>query len=87
MKKKKIPLRKCISCGENKTKEELIRIVLNKEEGILIDPTYKMNGRGAYICKDKACIEKAMKDKKLNHAFKTNVNQEVYEELLSYVDD
>lgn len=87
MKKRKIPLRKCIVCGENKTKEELIRIVSNKEEGILVDPTYKMNGRGAYICKNKACIENAMKNKKLNHAFKTNVNQEIYEELLSYVED
>lgn len=41
MKQRKIPQRKCIVCGENKDKHELIRIVKNKEEGIILDPTGK----------------------------------------------
>ena len=56
MKQRKIPQRKCIVCGENKDKNDLIRIVKNKEEGIILDPTGKKNGRGAYICKEEKCI-------------------------------
>jgi len=38
---KKIPMRKCVACGEQKEKKELLRIVNNKEEGILLDITGK----------------------------------------------
>ena len=61
MKQRKIPQRKCIVCGENKDKNDLIRIVKNKEEGIILDPTGKKNGRGAYICKNEICINEAKK--------------------------
>ena len=65
MKQRKIPQRKCIVCGENKDKNDLIRIVKNKEEGIILDPTGKKNGRGAYICKEEKCINEAKKKRKL----------------------
>ncbi|WP_275955181.1 RNase P modulator RnpM [Miniphocaeibacter halophilus] len=87
MKTKKIPMRKCVACGENKPKKDLLRIVNNKEEGILIDPTGKKNGRGAYICKDVKCVELAKKNKNISHALSAEINEEIYKEIANYVVD
>ena len=81
-KQKKIPQRKCIACQERDSKKGLIRIVKNKEGQIFLDPSGKANGRGAYICKDVECLKKAIKTKALNKAFKIEVPNEVYENLL-----
>ena len=81
MKQKKIPLRKCISCGENKTKRELIRIVKTKENIVLIDLTGKVNGRGAYICPTTKCFDVAHKNKKISRALQIEINDELYEKL------
>lgn len=81
MKKENIKLRKCIVCGLQKPKEELIRVVKTKDGQVLIDNTHKMNGRGAYICKDKNSIEKAVKNRLLNKHLKTNISEEIYEQL------
>lgn len=83
-KARKIPQRKCVVCGELKDKKDLLRIVKNKEEGILIDESGKKNGRGAYVCKSKACIEEALRTNKLNRVFRTEVPEELYEELKAY---
>lgn len=83
MKNRKPRLRKCVVCGLEKEKHELIRIVKNKEGQVCVDPSGKMNGRGAYICNNKESIEKAIKTKVLNKHLKTNVPDEVYEELMS----
>lgn len=85
MKNKKIPMRKCVACDENKAKNDLIRIVNNKEEGVQVDPTGKKNGRGAYICKETSCIELAKKNHKLEHALKTEITESLYEEIKDYV--
>ena len=81
MKKKKIPLRKCVACNENRPKKELIRVVKNKENFVDVDLTGKMNGRGAYICSNSQCLEKAKKNKKLNRALGIDISEEVYEKL------
>ncbi|MDU2201768.1 MAG: YlxR family protein [Anaerococcus hydrogenalis] len=83
MKQRKIPQRKCIVCGENKDKNDLIRIVKNKEEGIILDPTGKKNGRGAYICKEEKCINEAKKKRKLEKVFKTEISDDLYEEIIA----
>lgn len=83
MKQRKIPQRKCIVCGENKDKNDLIRIVKNKEEGIILDPTGKKNGRGAYICKEEKCINEAKKKRKLEKVFKTEISDNLYEEIIA----
>ena len=83
MKQRKIPQRKCIVCGENKDKNDLIRIVKNKEEGIILDPTGKKNGRGAYICKDEKCINEAKKKRKLEKVSKTEISDDLYEEIIA----
>ena len=81
MSTKKIPIRKCIGCNEGKPKKELVRVVHNKEGEISIDLTGKMPGRGAYICKDKTCLMKAKKGKKIEKAFSCAIEPEVYERL------
>jgi predicted RNA-binding protein YlxR (DUF448 family) len=80
---KKVPQRKCIVCQDRDSKKELMRIVKNKEGEIFIDLTKKANGRGAYICQSVECLEKAIKTKALNRAFKVEVSDEVYENLLA----
>ena len=78
---KDIPKRTCIGCNEIKLKKELIRIVKNKEGQIFIDRTGKANGRGAYICDNIECLEKAIKTKRLERTFETNIDAKLYEEL------
>ena len=78
---KHIPQRTCIGCNTVKDKQELIRIVKNKENQINIDRTGKMNGRGAYICDNIECLEKAIKTKKLERTFEMKIDDEIYENL------
>ena len=60
MKNKKQPMRRCIGCMQSKPKEQLIRIAWF-EGKLSLDPTGKAKGRGVYICRDQACLEKATK--------------------------
>lgn len=78
---RKIPMRKCIGCGEMKSKREMIRILRTTENGIVLDATGKKNGRGAYLCGSEDCFQKAMKSKGLERALKTPIPGEVYESL------
>ena len=81
VKTRKIPMRTCIGCREQKPKKELIRVVRNKENQIFIDLTGKANGRGAYLCRSKDCLDKAIKSKALNRAFSIEIDKETYEKL------
>lgn len=60
---KKIPMRKCVGCQEMKSKKEMIRIIKTAEDAFLLDATGKKNGRGAYICPSRTCLEQAVKSK------------------------
>ncbi len=73
--------RSCVGCRAKKDKQELIRIVQNKNGSIIIDKTGNLPGRGAYLCKEEACLEKTIKMKKLNKEFKTEIPDIIYEEL------
>ena len=83
-KTKKIPQRKCIVCGNLYDKNDLLRVVKNKEMGIVIDESGKLNGRGAYICKNNECLKDVRKNNKLNRVFKQKVDDKLYEELKAY---
>lgn len=78
---RKIPLRQCIGCGEQKNKKELIRVLKTKEDEFLLDLTGKQNGRGAYICPSAECFRKAVKSRGLERSFKMSIPKEVYEML------
>ena len=78
---KKIPLRKCTGCGEMKPKKELVRVIKTVDEQILMDLTGKMNGRGAYVCRDEECLKRAIKTKAIERSLGISVSEEVYEQL------
>ena len=78
---KKIPLRQCVGCGEMKNKKEMIRVLKTTEEEICLDATGKKNGRGAYICRSRECLQKACKNKGLERSFKMSIPAAVYETL------
>ena len=79
--KKKVPMRKCVGCGEMKNKKEMIRVLKTAEGEIFLDATGRKNGRGAYICRSSECLEKAVKNRGLERSLKTQIPEAVYEEL------
>ena len=81
MTNKKIPMRQCVGCREMKPKRKLIRVIRTSEDEILIDATGKKNGRGAYICPNRECLQKAVKNKGLERSLKISVPQEIYEDF------
>ncbi|MCX7695627.1 MAG: YlxR family protein [Caloramator sp.] len=81
MKVKKIPQRMCLGCMQMKPKKELIRVVRNKEGEVKLDLTGKSPGRGAYICRNVECFEKAYKAKKFEKALEVSISPEVYDKL------
>ena len=80
-KTKKIPLRKCVSCNERMEKKDLIRIVLLDGTPV-IDRTSKMNGRGAYLCRDEKCIMNAKKRKSLDRSLGVSISEKLYDLLI-----
>lgn len=74
---KKVPLRICTGCAELKTKKELIRVVKTPDGLVAIDKTGKLNGRGAYICNDILCLQKAISSKGIERSLKINLPKEL----------
>lgn len=78
---KKIPMRQCVGCGEMKSKKEMMRVLKTSEGPICLDVTGKKNGRGAYVCISRECLQKARKNKGLERSFKIAIPSEVYDSL------
>ena len=78
---KKIPMRKCVGCGEMKSKKEMMRVIKTAEGEFLLDATGKKNGRGAYVCFSGECLNKAIKSRGLERSFKQPIPPEVYDNL------
>ncbi len=76
------PQRMCVVCRTMKDKQDLVRIVKNKEGNVFIDETFKQNGRGAYLCKNEECVKKCVKTKALNRAFKCPIDENVYAKIM-----
>ncbi|MCF0133262.1 MAG: YlxR family protein [Blautia sp.] len=79
--KTKIPMRQCTGCREMKSKKEMLRVLRTTEDEILLDASGKKNGRGAYICFSKDCLNKAIRNHGLERSLKVSVPGEVYEKL------
>lgn len=86
MKTRKIPMRMCVGCREMKEKRSLLRIVKNAEGTISFDRVGKASGRGAYICKARECLDKAMKQRQLERALEMKIEPAVYEQLMVEID-
>ena len=84
---KKIPMRSCVVTKEKCDKRDLIRIVRTPENNVEIDLTGKKNGRGAYIKRDIAVVDKAMKSKVLDKHLEVDVPNTIYEELKSIINN
>ena len=83
---KNIPQRTCTVCRAQKNKNELLRIVKNKENIIKVDEKGKEPGRGAYICLNMECFEKAKKTKKLEKALDIKIDDEIYDEIKNIIE-
>lgn len=84
---KRIPIRKCVGCNERKPKQKLIRVVHNKEKDqVFLDKVGKAPGRGAYICPDINCLEKARKSRKIDRSLKMSISEEIYDNLMKEID-
>ncbi len=81
MKIKKIPQRTCLGCKAVKPKKELVRIVRTPEGEVLVDPTGKKAGRGAYTCPSTECLEKAFKGTLLAQALEFELTTEIKKNL------
>ena len=82
---KKIPVRRCVGCGEGKPKKEMLRIVRTPEGEVCCDETGRRAGRGAYICPHGTCLAAALKKKSLERALQQPLPPEVRERLAAEV--
>lgn len=81
MAERRIPLRKCLGCGEMKEKRQLLRVVHTKEGATGVDLTGKASGRGAYLCRNVACFDAARKARRFEKAFSGQLPETVYDTL------
>jgi len=84
---KKIPMRMCVGCNEMKSKRDMIRIVHQKDGTILLDTTGKQAGRGAYICPQQICLQRARKARRLEKTFSCQISAEIYAKLEQSMQD
>ena len=82
---KNIPQRTCSVCRTQKNKNDLLRIVRNKDNIIKVDENGKQPGRGAYICYDMECLEKAQKSKRLEKNLEIKIEDEIYEQMRNVI--
>lgn len=81
MKTRKTPMRKCTGCQEVKDKRELIRVVRDPEGKVSLDRSGRKAGRGAYLCDDPSCLERAIKTKAIARSLEVEITAELYETL------
>ena len=86
MKVKKIPMRMCIVTKERVEKRNLLRIV-KTPDGVIVDPSGKINGHGVYIKKDLDVLDKAKQTKVLDRIFEANISDEVYESAKKIIEE
>ena len=78
---KKVPVRRCVGCGEHLPKAELVRVLRTPEGEVVLDLTGKKSGRGAYICKKAACFKKARKSRRFETSLECSIPETVYDRM------
>ena len=73
--------RTCVGCRTKKDQKQMTRVIRTAEGVVVVDQSHKINGRGAYVCKNKACVQKVQKSKALDRMLKIQVPQEIYNSL------
>lgn len=79
--KKRPATRQCVGCRGTFEKNSLIRVIRTPEGEITIDRTGRANGRGAYLCDNISCLKKARKTHSLERSLKTDIPDDIYDEL------
>ncbi|KGO29286.1 RNase P modulator RnpM [Oenococcus alcoholitolerans] len=85
IKKRKIPMRRELVSGQMLPKKDMIRIVRTPEDKLVIDPSGRQNGRGAYLAIDGKLAKRAKKEKVLDSVFQRTVPDEFYDQIIDYV--
>ncbi len=78
---KKVPVRRCVGCSEHFPKSELVRVLRTPEGEIVLDLTGKKSGRGAYICREAACLKKARKSRRIESSLECSIPDEIYDRM------
>ncbi len=78
---KRVPQRTCVACRQVRPKGELVRVVRSPQGDVLVDPSGKAAGRGAYVCRSERCAEQAVKQKKLARALGAPVGPELLDRI------
>ena len=84
---KKIPMRMCVACRQMMPKKDLIRIVRTPEGEVVVDLTGRKNGRGAYLCRSRDCLARAIKIRALERALEQPLTAETAQKLTEAFSD
>jgi predicted RNA-binding protein YlxR (DUF448 family) len=84
MRRKHVPQRTCVGCRKIRPKREMVRIVRTPDQGVKIDESGKAPGRGAYLCRERQCWERALSEKRLDYALQSGLSKEEWEALLEF---
>ncbi|GIV17238.1 MAG: hypothetical protein KatS3mg022_2673 [Armatimonadota bacterium] len=80
--RKHSPIRTCVACRTAAPKRGLMRVVRTPEGNVVVDPTGKKAGRGAYVCPNVSCVQAALKMKKLERSLKVPLPADIVQQLL-----
>lgn len=83
---RRVPQRTCVACRSTEAKRGLVRVVRTPEGRVLLDPTGKANGRGAYVHQTRACWDEALKKDRLGRALKVAIPPEDAETLRAHAE-
>jgi len=81
MRTRHVPQRTCVACRQTRAKRELLRIVKTPLGKVQVDPSGKLAGRGAYLCRQETCLGQAVKQKRLGRALGLPVGSDLAEEI------
>lgn len=84
---RKVPQRKCLGCMESFPKKDLVRVVRLPSGSVEIDLTGKKSGRGAYICRNKTCLKKAIKSKRIQNNLEVQISDELLDALAGEIEN
>ena len=80
-------MRQCMGCNEHKPKAELLRVVRSPDGAVSLDFTGKKSGRGAYICMEVKCLQRARKSRRLERVLECSIPDEVYDAMEQELND
>lgn len=84
---RKVPQRSCVGCQQAFSKRELLRVVRTPDGAVVLDPTGKRAGRGAYICPRTECFDRAVKGRRLQRALEVEIPEDILAQLKNALSD